>query len=145
MARHFVDTSALVKLYRNESLTAAVEACVAPNDTLVIGGIACLEFQSAFYGLVRQNLIAQSHAQQRISLLRQDLPNFVVISLTQALVASAEVLIDRFGVSEGLRPGDALHLACALEAHGQAPLDSVLTTDAILSRCMLSVGLVVKP
>jgi predicted nucleic acid-binding protein len=145
MARHFVDTSALVKLYRNEPLTAAVQACVSPNDTLVISGIACLEFQSAFFGLVRQNLIAQSHAQQRIALLRQDLPNFTVVPLSQALVASAEVLIDRFGVNEGLRPADALQLACALETHTVAPLDSVLTTDAILGRCAVAVGLVVKP
>jgi len=145
MARHFVDTSALVKLYRNEPLTAAVQACIAPNDTLVISGIACLEFQSAFLGLVRQNLVAAAHAQQRIALLRQDLPNFTVIPLTHAVVASAEVLIDRFGVSEGLRPADAMQLACALEAHSQVPLDSALTTDAILSRCALAAGLVVKP
>ena len=55
MARHFVDTSALVKLYRHEPLTTAVQACLAPNDTLVLSGIASLEFQSAFYGLVRDN------------------------------------------------------------------------------------------
>jgi predicted nucleic acid-binding protein len=145
MARHFVDTSALVKLYRNEPLTAAVQACVAPSDTLVISGIACLEFQSAFFGLVRQNLVALSHAQQRIALLRQDLPNFTLVPTSQALVASAEALLDRYGVSEGLRPADALQLACALEAHTGAPLDSVLTTDAILGRCAAALGLVVKP
>lgn len=38
MARHFVDTSALVKLYRNESLSAAVQAAVSPHDTLVATG-----------------------------------------------------------------------------------------------------------
>ena len=145
MARHFVDTSALVKLYRTEPLTAAVQACVAPNDTLVISGIACLEFQSAFFGLVRQNRIAPAHAQQRIALLRQDLPNFAVVPISQALAASAEVLIDRFGVSEGLRPADALQLASALEAHSGTPLDSVLATDAILGRCAVAAGLVVKP
>lgn len=113
MARHFVDTSALVKLYRNEPLTVAVQACIAPNDTLILSGIACLEFQSAFCGLVRQNPVAQAHAQQRVALLRQDLPNFAVIPLTQRMVVAAEALIDRFGVSEGLRPADALQLACA--------------------------------
>src|SRR5687767_7259069 len=106
MARHFVDTSALVKLYCNEPSTAAVQACIGSHDTLVLSGIASLEFQSAFFGLVRQGLINQTHAQRRIALLGQDLPNFTVISLTQNLVRSAEILIDRFGVSEGLRPAD---------------------------------------
>ena len=145
MARHFLDTSALVKLYRNEPLTAAVQACVAPNDTLVLSGIASLEFQSAFFGLVRQNLVGQTQALQRIALLRQDLSNFTIIPLTQALVVSAEGLINRFSVSEGLRPADALQLACALEANNPSPLDSVLTTDAGLVRCALASGLVVKP
>lgn len=145
MARHFVDTSALVKLYRNEPLTTAVQACLAPSDTLLLSGIASLEFQSAFFGLVRQNLVSQAHALQRLSLLQQDLANFAVIPLTQALVVSAEVLIGRFGISEGLRPGDALQLACALEANGQSLLDSVLTTDAVLARCAVASGLVVKP
>jgi predicted nucleic acid-binding protein len=145
MARHFVDTSALVKLYRNEPLTAAVQACVAPNDTLVLSGIASLEFQSAFFGLVRQKLVGQAQALQRIALLRQDLSNFTIMPLTQTAVVSAEGLINRFGVSEGLRPADALQLACALEANGQSPLDSVLTTDAVLARCALACGLVVKP
>ena len=145
MARHFVDTSALVKLYRSESLTAAVQACVGPNDSLVISGIAFLEFQSAFFGMVRQNLVVKAQAQQRIALLRQDLPNCAVVPLSQALATAAEVLLDRFGVDEGLRPADALQLASALEAHASKPLDSMLTTDAILARCAAAVGLAVKP
>jgi uncharacterized protein with PIN domain len=97
MARHFVDTSALVKLYRNEPLTAAVQGCIGPNDTLVLSGITMLEFQSAFFGLVRQNLIGQADALQRIALLQKDFGNFVVVEFTQGLVESAEILISRFG------------------------------------------------
>ena len=52
MAHHFVDTSALVKIYRNEPNTAAVLACLAPNDTLVLSGITILEFESAFFLIV---------------------------------------------------------------------------------------------
>jgi predicted nucleic acid-binding protein len=145
MARHFVDTSALVKLYRNEPLSIAVQSCIRPNDALVLSGIANLEFQSAFFRLVRQNLIGQADASQRVALLHKDLTNYVVIAITQPLVESAEVLIGRFGISEGLRPADALQLACALEANRQSPLDSVLTTDVVLARCSVASGLVVKP
>ena len=61
------------------------------------------------------------------------------------MAASAEILMDRFGVGEGLRPADALQLACALDANARSPLDSVLTTDVVLSRCAQACGLVVKP
>lgn len=101
MARHFVDTSALVKLYRNEPLTNAVQACIGPNDTLILSGIMSLEFQSAVFGLVRQNLVSRANAEQRIALFQSDLPNFAVSPLTQAIVVSAEALIQRFGTVEG--------------------------------------------
>ena len=145
MARHFVDTSALVKLYRNEPRTAEVQACVGPNDSLVLSGITFLEFQSAFFGLVRQRLISRNDADQRIALLQQDMPNFETIPLVQSLVSAAEVLVERFGVGEGLRPADALQLACALEAKTKSPLDAILTTDGLLRRCAAASGLIVRP
>jgi predicted nucleic acid-binding protein len=61
------------------------------------------------------------------------------------VVSKAEVLIDQFAISEGLRPADALQLASALEAHAHSPLDALLTTDQVLSRCAVKSGLVVKP
>ena len=70
MARHFLDTSALIKLYRSEPQTHAVQSCIKPNDTLVLSGFAFLEFQSAFFGLVRQKQISAVDAQQRIALLQ---------------------------------------------------------------------------
>src|SRR5258707_7908159 len=145
MARHFADTSALVKLYRNEPQSVAVQACIGQDDALLLSGIAFLEFQSAFFGLVRQRAISQIHASRRIALLKQDLTNFEIVPLLQSIVSSAEVLLDRFGITEGLRPADALQLACALLAHGKAPLDTLLTTDVILGRCASACGLLVKP
>jgi uncharacterized protein with PIN domain len=103
MARHFLDTSALVKLYRNEPQTQAVQACIQSNDSLVLSGIAFLEFQSAFFGLVRQKLISALDAQQRIALLQQDLANFQIVPLGQSLVPTAESLLNRFAISQGLR------------------------------------------
>jgi len=82
MGRHFLDTSALVKLYRTEPQTQAVQACIKPNDALVLSGLAFLEFQSAFFGLVRQKHISTVDAQQRIALLQQDFGNFEIIPLS---------------------------------------------------------------
>src|SRR5713101_6110853 len=134
MARLFIDTSALLKLYHNEPLTPKIQECVAPDDELLLSGITFLEFQSAFFGLVRQGLIGPNHAHQRIALLRQDSTNFQFIGVGQPVISMAEVLMDRFGISEGLRPADALQLASALEAHAQSPVDALLTTDRVLGR-----------
>src|SRR5437867_3628469 len=127
MARHFLDTSALVKLYRIEPQTQAVQACIKVDDSLVLSGIAFLEFQSAFFGLVRQKVISTIDAQRRIALLQQDLVNFEIVPLSQSLVSTAEGLLNRFAASEGLRPGDALQLASALEANARKLLDSLIT------------------
>ena len=42
-----------------------------------------------------------------------------MVPLVQSIVSAAEILVDRFGVNEGLRPADALQLACALEANSR--------------------------
>jgi len=145
MARHFLDTSALVKLYRSEPQTQAVQACITPNDFLVLSGIAFLEFQSAFFSLVRQKHISTVDAQQRIALLQKDLGNFEIIPLSQSHVQTAESLLNRFAVGDGLRPADALQLASAIDAAARAPLDSFVTTDGVLRICGSAVGLQVKP
>lgn len=145
MARHFVDTSALVKLYRNEALSLAVQAVVSPDDTLVVSGLTPLEFQSAFLGLARQKKISQGHAKQRFALFKMDLTNCELVPVTQGILAQAESLLDRFAFSEGLRPADAIQLSCALHSQTHVPIDAFLTTDEILKACAAASGFVVKP
>jgi len=145
MARHFVDTSALVKLYRNEPLSAQVQAVVLPADIVVISALTPLEFQSAFLSLVRQRLLAHTHASARIALFHADLPRFEIIALAPSVLSSAELLLKRFAVVDGLRPADAIQLASGLEAKGRADFDSFVTTDSILKNCAINSGFVVKP
>jgi len=145
MARHFVDTSALVKLYRVETLSMQVQTAVQPTDTLAISALTTLEFQSAFFSLVRQQVIDQWHAIQRIQFFQEDLPSFEVVLLTPSILTSAERLLSRFAVSEGLRSADAIQLAAAMEASTSVPFDTFLTTDSILKSCALASGFVVKP
>ncbi len=145
MARHFVDTSALVKLYRVETLSVQVQTVVQPVDTLVISALTTLEFQSAFFSLVRQQVINQSHAVQRIHFFQADISSFEIVLLTSSILTSAEHLLSRFAVSEGLRPADAIQLATAIEASITVPFDTFLTTDSILKSCAMISGFVVKP
>lgn len=140
MARHFVDTSALVKLYRSEPLSAAIQAVIQPADGLVISGLTPLEFQSAFFGMVRQKLLNSSHATQRILLFKADLADYELVPVTQKIMSTAELLLDQFAVKEGLRPADAIQLGCALDAQSQAAIDTLLTTDAVLKTCAVALG-----
>jgi len=55
VARLFLDTSVLIKLYHSEPNSSAVKEYVSSSDELLIARITPLEFRSAFYGLVRQN------------------------------------------------------------------------------------------
>jgi predicted nucleic acid-binding protein len=145
MARIFLDTSALIKLYRTEPDSPVVQACVAPSDELFIARITPLEYRSAFFGLVRQGLLSLAGAQAAILAFESDLPQYVSIVADEAVFVRAQGLLDTWAVSDGLRPLDALQLASALEEHARQPLDALITTDIVLAHVARASGLVVKP
>ena len=114
MARTFIDTSALIKLYRTEPDSLSVRACILPADDILISQLTPLEFRSAFYGLVRQGLLALADAQVYIAAFQNDLPQYQVIPVEAKVFQEAELLLDTYAASEGLRPPDALQLASAI-------------------------------
>lgn len=143
--RTFVDTSALVKLYRVEPNSAAVRAHVTANDTLLLSQTTPLEFRSAFYGMVRQRILSVPQAKTYIGLFDADLPQYVLLALDDAVFARTQTLLDAYAVNEGLRPLDALQLASALEENNKEAIDLFLTTDIALARVATLCGLTVKP
>lgn len=145
MARLFLDTSALVKLYRSEPDSPAVRACVSPADELLIAPIAPLEFHSAFFGLVRQRLIVPHEAASFLAAFAADRAQYVVLSPTDGTLRRAQSLLGAWAVNEGLRPLDSIQLASALEAHALMPLDGFVTTDAVLAAVARASGLAVRP
>lgn len=145
MARSFLDTSALIKLYRAEPNSPAVQDCVDPADELVVARITPLEFRSAFFGLVRQGVLSLVDAQAVIGAFEDDLPQYVTAAATEAAFFRAQALLDRWAVSDGLRPLDALQLASALEERDRSGLDFLVTTDLVLARIAYAVGLAVRP
>src|ERR1700722_11725557 len=98
MARLFLDTSALVKLYRAEPDSPAVRACIAPGDELVISPITPLEFRSAFFGLSRQQIIELVQAEKIIDTFLNDLSQYTVIPITHEVVNLAESLLQNWGI-----------------------------------------------
>jgi uncharacterized protein with PIN domain len=145
MARHFADTSALVKLYRDEPRSEEVRGAIQMDDVLVISEFTLLEFPSAFYGLVRQGLIERRHAEARIEIFQQDLANYEVVTVETEILKDAARCVDRFAVSEGLRPPDAVQLASAHQARTLRPVDLFLTTDSVLGECAAACGFTVGP
>ena len=145
MARSFLDTSALIKLYRAEPNSPAVLACVAPNDNLFIARITPLEFRSAFFGLVRQRLLSLADAQTVLLAFESDLAQYISVAADEAVFVRAQTLLDTWSVSEGLRPLDALQLASALEEHARLLMDALITTDTVLAHVARASGLIVKP
>ena len=145
MARHFVDTSALVKLYRDELNSPAVPAVISTDDRLVICELALLEFRSALHALVRRREMSGEHARTRIALFEQDRRNYEIVPLTSVLAQNAMGLLDQFGIAQGLRPPDALQLAAAQQAAQTEMLDAMVTTDGILATCACALGLTVLP
>ena len=145
MARLFLDTSALVKLYHTEPDSALVAACVNASDTLILSRLVLLEFRSTFYGLVRQAIITLPDALNYISDFEADVPLYGVLPIEGATFQEAERLLNTYAATHALRPPDALQLACALLEHLVSPLDSFLTTDATLARLAALEGLTVQP
>jgi hypothetical protein len=104
-----------------------------------------LEFRSAIYGMVRQQLQTVTQAQAVIGSFVADLGNFEVVPVDAAVYTEAERLLDIYAVAPGLRPPDALQVGAALIANGADPLDALITTDATMRAVAIAEGLVVVP
>jgi predicted nucleic acid-binding protein len=145
MARVFLDTSALVKLYRTEPNSHLIQACVAPDDELLICNLTLLEFDSACLAWVRHNLVTEEDARARMAAFAADLGNYGIIEITQATWQHARLLLDQFTIDEGLRSPDALQIASALQEHTRHPIDSLVTTDVVLAKVARASMLTVVP
>ena len=145
MARIFTDTCALVKIYRTEVNSSQVRACFIPDDIIILAQITVLEFPSAFYGMVRQQLITPNEAASYINAFRADLSKYDVLASDPEIVIEAERILDDYAVSQNIRPLDSLQLAAALVEHRRNQLDSFVTTDKVLITVARMEGLTVKP
>ena len=128
----YVDTSVLVALHLNESASAAVSRWYAACTDELVSAMWCVtEFASALGIKQRTGQIdaEQAHAAwlQFERLCASDLK---LLPVEPAIFhRSAMLTLD---AATGLRAGDALHLAAALNAQAElmATLDDVLTRNA---------------
>ncbi len=135
MAGHFLDSSALVKLYHAESGTPAIERIVnSPDSVARISRLSIAELTSAFAIKVRTQSIngttltsscADFEVMSRIGKLE-------VFSIGESEFSMTELLVERYAFDSRLRALDALQLAVALELRTQKLVDHFVAADTIL-------------
>lgn len=134
----YFDTSALVKLYLEESGSNAVAAAIAPEAVVATHQIAYLETHSAFSRASREGRLTGDALDQARSEFERDWSSYLVVHVSPPLLGHAVKLVDSFG----LRAYDALHLAAAdtlSKQSGQAVLFACF--DRRLNRAAEVLGL----
>jgi len=128
----YVDTSVLVALHTREAKSAGVSRWYAGcADELVSAAWCVSEFASALAIKQRTGQIGEADAQAAWRQFeRMCAGDLYLLPVEPATFHRAAIL--SLDVASGLRAGDALHLATALEvkAKGMATLDEVMAKNA---------------
>jgi len=147
VASYFVDSSALVKRYVNETGSVWLSGLVAPavGNDIYIARITTVEVIAALTRRARGGTIAATDASAACLLFRNDLlHDYEIVNMTETLLNHAMTLAE----THGLRGYDAVQLAAACEVnafcavHGLPPLifvsaDSALNTAATSERLLV--------
>lgn len=106
MSRYFLDSSALVKRYRNEVGSQWVLQLLSPQNHLVIHRLSHIEVASA---ILRRNADAQAPA--ALTMFNNDVADvFDVLEFNDQLISTALAVVS----THRLRAADAIQLASAL-------------------------------
>ena len=127
----YVDTSVLVALYLKENKSAAVSRWYAACTDELVSAVWCVsEFAGALSIKLRTGQIDEAAVQAAWQQFERMCANdLVLLPLEPGTFHRAAVL--PLDASSGLRAGDALHLAAALDtkAKSMATLDDVLARN----------------
>jgi predicted nucleic acid-binding protein len=132
MARYFLDSSALVKRYHQESGSSAVEGLFnGPDNRFFISRLALVEIHSSFARLVREGILSESDFGKLISRLDDDIATGVlsVAALSSQRLEEASNLLKTHGLTNTVRTLDAIHLATAQALHRRGRLAAFVAAD----------------
>ena len=147
MAGYFVDSSALVKRYVQETGSMWLSGLVTPaaGHDIYIARITTVEVIAALTRRARGGAIPTADASAACLLFRNDVRHdYEVIEMTATLLNRAMTLVE----THGLRGYDAVQLAAACEVnafyivHGLPSL-SVISADSDLNSAVTAEGLLV--
>lgn len=106
----YLDTSALIKRYINESGTEDVRAWIRAADGLSTGLMTRAETAAGLTRLKRRGIITQEKYSLALEQFRHEWTSFHRLAITEETVARADFL----ACQHNLRGYDAVHLAAAL-------------------------------
>src|SRR3990172_12858729 len=135
MGRYYFDTSALVKRFRLEIGTDAVDALFADRtSSFLISRLGIIETVSALALKVRigELPVADYKVARKKFLGDVAQGNLKVVRLLVAHYRNAERLIDRHAASRRFRTLDALQLSVALDLGQQGQIDTFVCADKAL-------------
>jgi predicted nucleic acid-binding protein len=109
--KFFFDTSALVKLFYEESGTSIVTRIMdhSASETW-ISDLARLEFTSALYRRFRNKSLDEIKLHIATTYFEKQLDSFNIEPMNQLVIDEAGLFLKRYGKEYGLRTLDALHL-----------------------------------
>ncbi|MCF8308794.1 MAG: type II toxin-antitoxin system VapC family toxin [Bacteroidales bacterium] len=108
----FFDTSALVKIFSNESGSGEAKELVDSSENQIwVSELAKVELISALFKKYRSREISNDQLENSIKFLENQIDEFSIVSLASDNVDEAATLLKKFGKKQGLRTLDALHVA----------------------------------
>ena len=137
MANYFLDTSALAKLYHQESGSDYMDRILEQvGSRSLISHLSIVELESVLAiktrtGEIDQPALKVARRRFRADLARQRL---VVAPVHEGHFQSARKLLVQYGVGEGLRTLDALQLAIALDLQHLGHIAALVAADQRLCR-----------
>lgn len=148
MARYFLDSSALVKRYHQESGSAEVEALFrGPDNRFFISRLALVEVHSSFARLVREGLLTEADFGKLVLRLDADVASGVlaVAAVNSRRLDAASSILRTHGLTNNVRTLDAIHLATAQVLHGRSRLAAFVAADKkLLASAVTACGLSVR-
>lgn len=106
----YIDTSALMKLFIQETHSDDIRRLVENADLVATGLITRAETAAGINRLTRMSLLNQAECEAALSNFRKEWGDYHRIQVTEQIVIRADFLTGQYS----LRGYDAVHLACAL-------------------------------
>jgi len=115
--RFFIDTSALIKLYHEESGTERLtRLIISEAPIIVISDLTIIEMVSALAKKVRTREIDEHIFNEAVLNFENDVSAFEVTDINENIKRYASYLLKTVGMQRGLKSLDSLQLASALAA-----------------------------
>ncbi len=116
MATYYLDSSALLKRYRTEPGTEVVRELIgnsSPDDVFITSLLTTLEIEASVVRILKGRVITEDAYHVLLGRLTQDVRDVLALYPVTSVTIQRAVEITR---RHGLRAGDAIHLATALQS-----------------------------